>query len=327
MYRFPVKLLIVLLSGILFVAASAKAEKPVVIAHRGASGYLPEHTLVAVSLAHGMGADYIEQDIVLSKDFVPIVLHDIHIDTVTDVARVFPGRSRDDGRFYAIDFTLDELRTLQVNERVDAKTQKRVFPKRFPQNQSRLHIPTLSEEIELIQGLNQSTRRSVGIYPEIKKPAWHRQQGYDISPIVIKVLKNYGYESKEDACYLQCFEQLELKRIRGELGVKLLLIQLLGDAPATLRSDDGLAEIATYADGIGPSLSTVFDFAHGAKLLPLVPMARRYGLKVHPYTFRVDRLPGEVGSSRELMRLLTESAKVDGMFTDFPDACVEYLKD
>ena len=96
------------------------AEK-IVIAHRGASGYLPEHTLAAKAAAHAMGADYLEQDVVLSKDGVPMVLHDIQIDTVTDVAQVFPDRARADGRFYAIDFTLDELKALTVMERADER--------------------------------------------------------------------------------------------------------------------------------------------------------------------------------------------------------------
>ncbi len=159
----------------------AMAAEFAVIAHRGASGYLPEHTLPAKALAYGLGADFLEQDVVLTKDRHPIVLHDIHLDTVTDVADRFPERARADGRYYALDFTLAEIKTLAVHERWDHKNRQPVFAGRFP-SENRLSVPTLAEEIELVQGLNTSTGRDVGIYPEIKKPAWHREQGYDIQP-------------------------------------------------------------------------------------------------------------------------------------------------
>ena len=146
--------------------ATAVESRPLVIAHRGASGYLPEHTLAAKAMAHGQGADYIEQDLVLSKDDVPVVLHDVHIDTVTDVAKVFPARKRADGRYYALDFTVAELKRLRVSERFNAKTGARVFPGRFPAGLAEFRISTLEEELQLIQGLNQCTGRVAGIYPE-----------------------------------------------------------------------------------------------------------------------------------------------------------------
>ena len=123
------------LLGVFFAcAASALAAetRPLVIAHRGASGYLPEHTQAAKTLAYGLGADFLEQDIVLTKDDVPVVLHDIYLDTVTDVAKRFPGRKRADGRFYVLDLTLAELKQLRVAERFNAKTGKAVFAKRYP---------------------------------------------------------------------------------------------------------------------------------------------------------------------------------------------------
>ena len=116
-----------LLGGAIAVAAASPAGPKIVIAHRGASGYLPEHTLPAIAMAHGQGADYLEQDLVLSKDGVPMVLHDIHIDTVSDVAKRFPDRRRADGRYYALDFTVAELKQLAVSERFDPKTGAAVF--------------------------------------------------------------------------------------------------------------------------------------------------------------------------------------------------------
>ena len=124
------------------------ANERIVIAHRGASGYLPEHTLAAKALAHAMGADYIEQDVVLTKDGVAVVLHDIHLDTVTNVSTVYPGRAREDGRYYALDFTLNEVKRLTVNERIDLKTRKPVYHRRFPVGKSHFQVPTLAEEIE-----------------------------------------------------------------------------------------------------------------------------------------------------------------------------------
>ena len=187
-------------------------NRKTVIAHRGASGYLPEHTLAAKALAHGMGADFIEQDVVLTADDEAIVLHDIHLDTVTNVASQFPDRARPDGYFYAIDFSLEEIRRLKVHERVSRETRQAVYPQRFPDRHSIFRVPTLAEEIQLIQGLNKSTGRCAGIFPEIKSPAWHQSEGKDISRIVLEILARHGYtgtttsfssalmQTKRDAC-------------------------------------------------------------------------------------------------------------------------------
>ena len=156
---------------------------PIVIAHRGASGYLPEHTLEAATLAYTMGSDYIEQDLVLSRDGIPVVLHDIHLDTVTDVASLFPERKREDGRYYVIDFDVAELKTLSVHERRKLSGEQ-VYPNRY-QGDARFTIATFEEHIELITNLNRQLGRDIGLYPEIKAPAWHRQEGYDFSQIVM----------------------------------------------------------------------------------------------------------------------------------------------
>ena len=131
----------------------------IVIAHRGASAYLPEHTLAGVSMAHAWDVDFIEPDIVLSKDRVPVVLHDIHLELTTNVEDTFPKKKRKDGRYYAIDLSLAELKQLRVHERINPKTGKIAFPARFPAKLSAFQIPTLSEYIELIQGLNSSRQK------------------------------------------------------------------------------------------------------------------------------------------------------------------------
>lgn len=311
-------------------------ERTIVIAHRGASGYLPEHTLEAKALAHGMGADFLEQDVVLTRDDVPIVLHDVHLDTVTNVAARFPERAREDERFYAIDFTLEEIRSLRVSERFDRNTGLAVYPGRFPVGTGSFQVPTLAEEIELIQGLNLSTGRDVGIYPEIKAPAFHRRQGKDISRIVLKVLEEYGYRRREDAIYVQCFDAAETRRLREELATRLKLIQLIGENRwgesetdyDALRTAAGLRSVAEYANGIGPSLSHVVTGVDGdgqPVLSELVELAHARGLVVHPYTFRADDLPGYARDFDVLLDVFVRRAGVDGVFTDQPDRAVRFL--
>ncbi|MCH8301542.1 MAG: glycerophosphodiester phosphodiesterase, partial [Proteobacteria bacterium] len=222
-----------------------------IIAHRGASGYLPEHTLEAKALAYGMGADYLEQDVVATRDDELVVIHDIHLDRVSNVAEKFPDRKRDDGRFYARDFDLAEIRTLRAWERRDDDGITPVFPNRFPTGQGAFRIPTLREEIKLVQGLNKSTGRSVGIYVEIKRPAWHQAEGVDISPILLQLLDDVGYRTREDKIYVQCFDPDEVRRIRHELDCELKLTQLM-DNPEWgdyfpehdfLLTPDGFSEI------------------------------------------------------------------------------------
>lgn len=312
---------------------TAAETRPLIIAHRGASGYLPEHTLAAKALAYGQGADFLEQDVVLSKDGVPVIFHDTHIDTTTDVAKKFPGRQRADGRFYALDFSVAELKQLNVTERFNPKTGKAAFPKRFPVGVGSFQVVTLEEEIQFIQALNRSTRRNVGLYPELKAPAWHRKEGRDLSATVLPLLRKYGYDAKDSACYLQCFEYAEIKRLRGELGWSGKLIMLLGGkgkGPGEtdftyLQTDAGLAELAQLVDGIGPPISSYVAGKTPAerKVTDLAARARKAGLKSHPYTLRADELPKCVTSVDELLSALFTEAKVDGLFTDFPDLCIK----
>ena len=146
-----------ILVAVTLLSAPAGRGAPLVIAHRGASGYLPEHTLEAKAVAHAQEADFVEQDVVLSRDDVPVVLHDLYLDAVSDVAEVYPGRSRDDGRFYALDFTLAELRRLRLSERLDPRTGRQLHPGRFPAGTGRFQIVTLAEELEFLAGLDRST--------------------------------------------------------------------------------------------------------------------------------------------------------------------------
>lgn len=303
--------------------------KKIVIAHRGASGYLPEHTLEAVSMAYAMGADFIEQDLVLTKDGIPIVLHDIYLDTTTNVCVMFPDRVRKDGRWYALDFTLQEIKTLQVHERTGLCNNNAVFPGRFPVGKADFEIPTFAEEIELIQGLNTSMGRHVGLYPELKEPAFHTQEGYDMGKLILQILSSYGYEGTDANVYLQCLDPHYLKRLRMELGTDLPLIQLIGARRSHnhLVTPQALDDIATYANGIGPSLERIVQYQKGKTLVitSLVREAHARNLVVHPYTFRRDALPEYAETLEELLRLFYFVIGVDGVFTDFPDQVVNLL--
>lgn len=319
------------LSAVLAVTALASSfGRPLVIAHRGASGYLPEHTLEAAAYAHALGADSIEQDVVLSKDDVLVVIHDIHLDTTTDVATRFPGRARADGRFYAIDFTWAELVTLNVRERFDAATGERVFPARFPANGAGFRLCTLDEQIRLIQGLNQSTGRTAGLYVEFKEPAWHAREGKDLGAALLATLRGHGYAKRSDPVFVQCFEPAALRRLRVELRTELALVQLIsgGASQAALTTPEGLREIATYAQGIGPALGLVAGTGADGLPMPttLVRDAHAAGLVVHPYTFRADALPPGTPSLAALLDFFLREAAIDGFFTDHPDAGVRAVR-
>lgn len=303
------------------------AAEKLIIAHRGASGYVPEHTLEGVALAHAFGADYIEQDLVLTKDKVPVVLHDIELEPVTDVAVKFPDRKRPDGKYYAIDFTLAEIKQLCVHERRDLKSGKQAFPERFPISKGRFQVPTFEEELQLIQGLNRSRDKEIGIYPEIKSPSFHRSEGVDLSVITLAILEKYGYSQKSDKCFVQCFDWSEIKEIR-KLGFAGNLIFLTGGRGAKLDDQkpaefdlSTMRRIAEFADGIGPSLSLVVekDTSGNWSKTTFVSLAHQAGLKVHPYTIRADVPLGKIENANEMFELILGQSDADGVFTDHPD--------
>ncbi len=307
--------------------------RAVVIAHRGASGYLPEHTLPAKALAYAMGADFLEQDVVASRDDELVVLHDIHLDRVTDVRERFPDRARTDGRYYVRDFDLEELRSLAVWERMEADGTP-VYAGRYPPQSGNFRIHTLRDELELLQALNRSTGKTTGVYPEIKSPAWHLDEGVDITPMLLDELAACGYERRRDAAIVQCFDADELVRIRSVLACDLRLVQLVGEncweeAPCdydAMRTPDGLAMLAATVDGIGPWIEQLYrPGSTGPRSSGLVEAAHAAGLQVHPYTFRCDSLPGDFKTPDALLDFLVRDLGVDGLFTDFPDVLRRYI--
>ena len=307
-----------------------RPQTPIVIAHRGASGYLPEHTLEAAIMAYHQEAEYIEQDLVLTKDDILIVLHDIHLEMTTDVELKFPKRAREDGRFYAIDFTFDEISTLVVHERQTIEG-KQVYPNRY-QGDAPFRIATFEEQIVLVKQLNELQNKSVGIYPEIKSPAWHLSEGKDISALTLDLLRKYKMDDANANVYLQCFDFTELKRLRNELNAQVNLVQLLANNDWLesdndydyLRSETGLQDIAAVAVGIGPWFGHLVDSESGL-VTPLVKHAKNLGLTIHPYTFRADQLPNNM-SSEQTLDLLFNQLGVDGVFSDHTDVVKAYLK-
>jgi len=302
-----------------------------VIAHRGASGYLPEHTLPAKALAFGMFPDFIEQDVVLSKDDVPVIIHDIYLETTTNVVEVFPERKRTDGKYYVIDFTWEELTTLNVTERFDTQTKNVIYKDRFPIHTSSFKLHTLMDELELIQGLNKSMNKNVGVYVEIKEPQFHRDEGRDISEIILDVLKSYGYSSKKDKCMLQCFDGVELKKIRENYHSKLFLVQLLeigylDDVFVGKNPEEIVDYIAGYADGVGPWYKQMIEGSEKVKLKDfknIVKLAHQKNLQVHAFTFRADDLGTEKGFENLLQ--IAVDLELDGVFTDHPDQAISYF--
>lgn len=306
-----------------------------IIAHRGAPGYLPEHTLASTTLAFTQHPNYIEQDVVMSKDGVAVVLHDIHLDTVTNVADIYPGRAREDGRWYVLDFTFDELQKLTVHERTDVKGNT-VFPLRYQGHDGTFRIATLAAHIELILELNRAFDTHVGFYTEIKSPAWHRAQGVDITAVVLTVLQHYGLTEGNGDLYIQCFDFEEIKRIRESFHYKGKLIQLFaenawGESSTdydALLTESGIETLTKYVDGVGPWLPQLMDtksLKNGQLVVrPWVGYAKQAKLLIHPYTFRADALPAKL-SAETLLLWLTGPVGVDGLFTDQVPPVREFL--
>nr|WP_293992593.1 glycerophosphodiester phosphodiesterase [uncultured Fusobacterium sp.] len=343
-----------ILLGILSSASLFAQSEKLIIAHRGASGYLPEHTLESKALAFGQKADYLEQDLAMTKDDRLVVIHDHFLDQLTDVAKKFPDRKRADGRYYVIDFTLEEIQSLEMTENFTVKDGKEelVYPNRFPLWKSHFRIHTFEEEIEFIQGLEKTTGTKIGIYPEIKAPWLHHQNGKDIAKATLEVLKKYGYTSKNDPVYLQTFDFNELVRIKTELmpkmGMDLKLVQLVAytDWHETEEKDkDGnwinynydwmfkegaMKEIAKYADGVGPGWYMLVDDENSKPgnivYRPMVQDVATTKMELHPYTVRKDALPPFFANVDEMFDALLNKAGATGVFTDFPDLGVKFLE-
>ena len=279
-----------------------------------------------------MGADYIEPDLVMTADGVLICPHDIHLERTTTVEEVFPGRARADGRWYAADFSLAEIKQLNVHERALSDGTP-AFPDRFRIDSMGFRVPTFVELIEMVQELNRITGRSVGIYPETKSPAFHDAEGLSMEAPLLTVLADYGYQGPDALVFIQSFDPTNLKEMRFVLKTDLPLVQLIsgGSGPGGIFdwmvTEEGLNDIATYANGIGPSKRRIED-ADGRPVdkNALVKGAHARGLVVHPYTFRADALPAAYRNLAQELRRFYFTYGVDGIFTDHADRAVRVTK-
>jgi glycerophosphoryl diester phosphodiesterase len=297
-----------------------------IIAHRGACGYLPEHTAVAKALAYGLGADFIEQDIVATKDQALVVLHDLYLDEVSDVDKHFASRKRDDGHYYVVDFTFEELQSLTLSERRLPGSSERRFPGRFSCDIGGLRIARFEDEIGLIAGLNASTGRQVGIYPEIKDPAWHRAAGIDLTRLVHGAL-TANRERLTGPVFVQSFDPAAIRRLKDEFQTTFPLVQLLNASAADnlADDDDAMAALVAAADGVGlPFERLIARDAAGSPLRATRLAARlgETGLLVHPYTMRRDQSPPAGISYGEALEFLINELQVDALFCDQPDDAI-----
>ena len=313
------KRILIVLGIVLAIGLIAVAQGKIVIGHRGAAGYVPEETIAGYAFGYALGADYLEPDLVMTKDAQFICMHDIYLEPTTDVEQGFPNRRRSDGHWYAADFTLAEIKTLSVHERCKSNGTP-YFPDRFPVGKSRFEVPTFTEMIDLVQGLNKSTGRDVGIYPELKRPSWHAAQGLPMGQALLDMLSNYGYAAAGAKIYIQSFEVASLQELRT-LGTKIQLIQLVSGSwgYANMWTKEGLDTIAAYADGIGPS-KTIIE-----KNPDYVEWAHARGLVVHPYTFRKDQLAEKYPTLEAELNQFYFTYNVDGLFTDFVDIAAAIL--
>ena len=311
--------------------------KQIVIAHRGASAYVPEHTLAGATMAYTLGADYIELDVVMTKDGYLVVLHDLTLNATTNVEDIFPERVNKKGKYNVIDFNLNEIQSLKVHERLRRNRKDAAFPSRFPIKSQLFGVPTLEEMILLVKGLSKSFGRKVGLYIELKAPAFHRKYKFDISEKLLHLLYRHGYKKRSDEVFIQSFDSTTLKSLRFKHKTNIRLIQLIGENKWSLsdtdfnylQSEEGMKEVAKYADGIGPWINQVvtgIDYLGKPQISNIVANARRYSLLIHPYTFRKDRLPSYVSSFEELLNIFFNDIQVDGIFTDFPDLAVDFIK-
>jgi glycerophosphoryl diester phosphodiesterase len=337
-------------------------EKPLVIGHRGASGYLPEHTLQSYKLAIKQGADYIEPDLVATKDGHLIARHEPFITNTTDVSTrpEFADRRRtavvdgvEHAGWFASDFTLAEIKSLRAVQ---------AFPERPQQFNGRFKVPTLEEVIALAKRESRKRDRRIGIYPETKHPTYHKDLGLALERRLVAALKRAGWNHRRAPVFIQSFEQSNLKRLNRMTPVRLVQLvdaagvnpdgtllyeppsdrpydwTVSGDSELLARTfgffatDEGLEEVSTYADGIGPwkryIVSTLGTGSDAERTLApptdLIDRAHEHGLLVHTWTFRNEqfRLVSDYRGNPVNEYLQFYELGIDGVFSDFPDTAV-----
>jgi glycerophosphoryl diester phosphodiesterase len=319
-------------------------HKPLVVGHRGASGYRPEHTLAAYELAARLGADYLEPDLVITKDGVLVCRHEPEIGGTTDVASrpEFADRKRTvvlDGvsvtGWWTQDFTLAELKRLRAVERIPAiRQQNTIYDGRF-------EVPTFQELLDLRKRLSKELDRDLGVFPETKHPTFFRNIGLGLEKPLVRTLRRNGLDRRGAKVFIQSFEAANLRTLADEHRVEVPLVFLTGAAGtpfndprsyADYLTPAGLKELSEFVNGIGPEKSQIIPRkADGTLGTPttLVADAHAAGIKVIPYTFRAENsfLPAELrvgtdatayGKSIDEQVTFLRTG-IDGLFTDNPD--------
>ena len=295
---------------------AALAARPIVIAHRGASGYRPEHTLAAYELAIRQGADFIEPDLVITKDGVLVARHEHRLDETTDVASRFPARrtvkrmgADSVAGWFVEDLTLAELKTLRARERLASRSHA---------HDGQHAIPTFEEVLALVERVRRESGRVVGVYPETKSPAWFRSIGLPIEEPLAAALRAHGLDRADAPVFIQSFEAGSLERLRGLTRARL--VRLLDAGDSVEARPEGLRAIARYAHGVG---------LHKRLVTPaVVASAHAAGLLVHVWTFRSDAPFLDAAyrgdPAAEYRRFLAMG--IDGVFSDFPDHAVAAVR-
>ncbi len=307
-------------------ASNCFGSDRVVIADQDESAPLVGNTLPALVLAAATGADFLAQQLVMTKDDHLVALDDVQLGNMTNVASIFPERKREDGNFYAIDFNLAEIQQLS-RTRVDFEAAMD------------LRIPSFEDIILLTQKLEKEFDRTIGIYPEIKKPWFHAKEGKDISSSTLKMLKRYGYKGKDNAVYLACFDADELQRIQKKLmpamGLQLKLVQFIdvNDGEETKRQENkrwmsynydwmftqfGLKLLSSYADAIGLRQSMLFDDLNTLVLSDYTTAAQGLGLQLHAIMAST--------TTDEPFHQLFETSHAEALITGDWSGAVMYLK-
>ena len=288
------------LSGWLASSGFAQKDMKILVAHRGASAYAPEHTLAAYQLALEQGADYVEQDLQITKDSVLVCLHDVTLERTTDVETVFPDRAQVENgakRWYVADFTLAELKRLDAGSWFDAKFKG-------------ARIPTFAEAIQAVRG-------RAGLYPETKAPEVYGKRGFEMEKLLVDELRKHKLDQPgsdpKTPIIIQSFSAASLRKLADELKSKLPRVLLVSDlAPQSWLTPDGLREAKKFVHGIGPAKALLETNPQ------IVKWAHELGLTVTPYTFR-SRQTGKFKDVREEMRHYLFTLGVDAVFTDNPD--------
>ena len=323
-----------------FALSPIPAAAKLVIAQGGGSGYLMEHSLPSIALAVAMDADIIKIDVILTGDNEVIVLGSATLGKATNVAEVFPDRRRDDGQFYALDFSLQEIRQLTLRDPAE----------RLPEElYLRLSIPTLEEELALIAALDKSLNKNSPIAVELRKPWLHRKEGKDLSKPLLSILQKYGYNGSADNIYILSYDAVELQRIRKqllpEMGMSIKLVQLIesneGQETMTeewgewtsynydwMFSKSGLRSLSSSVAAIGLPKYLLADSYGKLLLADFVDNAHQLNTMI--FTFPVQkeetaRLPF-VKSFDEELEFFYFTVGVDGIITDFCKDALDYLE-